>query len=1243
MELLVSIAIVVVLALVLWERIDNLAIRQGLADARAVRLQEELGHLQHEHGQVERQLRALQGRVDTVQGEVATLAAAAAAGAPAPTAERVRLTSAAAAPVAAPATAAVAATQPVPVPAGSLEVPLATQAAARRRARREASARAAIADALRPASMAADAPAPAETMSEPGPRPGPGPMERFLDHLGFAPSGAGDRGSRLALEAWLEGRMLAVVGGIALLLGAVFFLSLAFSRGWITEPMRVLIGLIAGAGLLVLGEVAFSKLRGIDGHVLVAVGLAIVSLALFAATRLYDMGVPVELGLLGAFVAAVAAAVIAIRHDSQLVAAFGLVAVLAAPPVLGASATFVTLLFVAAALVGTTGIALFRTWIWLPPLAFVLAGPQVAAYVAGGPPLEVGLIAIAGFWLVNAFAAGGEETRHATDRLRSATVTLLLASAAFTLWAGFTILGGPLEPWRGAFLAAMAAAHLALALTFLVRLDDRHPFGLVVAATGVAALTMAVPIQFGGPPVPIAWAAEGVALAWIAVVRRHPYSAVVAAILGALALGHLVLIEYRPLDLVAGFDRAIPFVGPEGMTFGFMVAALAVTAGIVRIAWVRAGLAVVGGLAAIYVFPFELSGPALVAGWAALATAGLVLSVRVATPRIAAAGPGTGVAALGLPGQSVEPVVEITASLRRVVGPAFLATAAIAAVGAIAHLAWFDYPAWLVVGGTPHDIPFVGLPGLSFAILLAAIAGAGALTPIASVRIGLAALGGLIAAYVLPFELSGPALVAGWAGLATAAFVIESLVIERRVGRAVDGSPLAHILRPAVRAVGALSGLAVLVHLVALDFPIDQLGGRILSALPYAGPESVSLGAALVALGVVGGVMGRRWIRLGLVGIGGTLLTYTVTFEVVAPHVTVAWGVLLLASLAIVRRVAVVEPMPRGRRPSLEAVAERLPFASAGLALMFLAARALIDASPAHWFAHLASRLSLGGVPFLDPTTYVLAVLAATVLVAGWTWRGIVPRLLGAIAAAVAVAWLLPFEVRPGYAVAGWSALALAGLGVARIAPPARRLLGTASIAMLALGTLVALAVVAPIDRLVVDRETLVVGWSLLTDATVALGALAIAVGAGALLHRQERLFVPALVAAGITAVYLLSVAVVDQFQLQVGTRPLEDLQKGAQVGLSVLWALLGASGFAIGLGTHRSPIRLFGLGLLGLATAKVFMVDLAALDVAYRVLSLVALGVLLLLSAAVYSRVQHPHGPASTGPADPPGELGAG
>ncbi|TAJ99648.1 MAG: DUF2339 domain-containing protein [Chloroflexota bacterium] len=933
---------------------------------------------------------------------------------------------------------------------------------------------------------------------------GPGLLHRALLKLGLTPPAEGEVLSRGAIEAWLEGRLLAVVGGIALLLGAVFFLSLAFSRGWITEPMRVLIGLGAGLGLLVLGELAFTKLRGILGHVLVAVGLAIVSLALLAATRLYGL-VPVEWGLAGAFIAAVAAAAIAIRHDSQLVAGFGLVAVLAAPPALGASPTLITLLFVAVTLVGTTGVALFRTWVWLPPLAFALAAPQLASYLAGDAPIGQALAAIAAFWLVNVVAAGGEETRHATDRLRTTTVTLLLATAAFTVWAGFTVLSDPDAVWRGSFLAALAVAHLALGLFFFARNGDRHPFGLIVAATGVAALSMAVPVQFGGPPVPIAWAAEAVALAWVASLRRHPYSGAVAIALGALAIGHLVAIEYPPGAILSGFDRSWPFLGPEGMTFAFLLGALVVAGLGVPIAWVRASLTVVAGALTLYVFPFELSGPALVAAWAVLAVAALATYVRVVSMRIPPAFVENRLAVLALP-TAIQPPVEL----------------------------------------------------------------------------------------------------------------------------AIRG--LSRVARPSLSWLGGLALIATIGHLVLHDFPIDALGSQGAFAVPYAGPEGAALLAVLAALAASGWIGGATWARLGAAGIGIALLAYSVTFEVDRPHVMLAWGGLVLVALAVVRRIARIDLLPAPGSSLLAIAGERAPHGAALLAAFFLGVQGFWYAGVVPFVRHVTGDLQVAvvGTPFIDVRSYALAIVAATALAAGWTWGGTIARLTGAVLAALIVAWLLPFEVRLGYAVAGWSALALGGAGLISLAPAGRTVAGIPSLVLAACGALASIAVVAPPSRLVVDPSTFVQGLPILTDATVALGAMAIGLVVAAILLRGEPLRRWAFLGAGIIGLYLLSVGLVDTFQRQVGSRPLEELQKEAQVGLSVLWSALGLVGFAGGLRLHRPEVRLSGLGLLGLATIKVFLVDLAALDVAYRVLSLVALGVLLLVSALVYARMQHPHPPTS-------------
>lgn len=1063
---------------------------------------------------------------------------------------------------------------------------------------------------------------------------GPSLAHRLFLRLGLAPSAEGEVISRAAIEAWLEGRMLAVVGGIALLLGAVFFLSLAFSRGWITEPMRVLIGLAAGVGLLILGELAFSKLRGILGHVLVAIGLAIVSLALLAATRLYGL-VPVEWGLAGAFVAAVAAAAIAIRHDSQLVAGFGLVAVLAAPPVLGASPTLVTLLFVAVTLVGSTGVALFRTWDWLPPLAFLLAAPQLASYVSGDAPVIQALIAVVGFWLVNTIAAGGEEIRHATDRLRTTTVTLLLANAAFTIWAGFTVLAGPDETWRGSFLAGLAVAYVALGLVFLARNGDRHPFGLIVTATGVATMTMAVPVQFGGPPVPIAWAAEAVALAWVASLRRHPYSAAVAVLLGILAIGHLLGIEYPAWDLRDGLGRTWPFVGAEGLTYGFMMAGLGVAAVAVPIAWIRAAFFVVAGLVTLYVLPFELSGTPLVAAWAALATISVALFTRVVGPAIRSDFVEDRTGALGLP-SAIKPVVAIVvASLSRVVRPAVIGTAVLAGWASITHLVAIEYPPDQLLDAQT-GVPFLGLAGLAFAIVIAMLGATGLLVGHAAIRIGLATLGGLLALYVFPFELSGPSLVWAWAALATAAILVQIRVDSADPRALIPDRATRSLVRPAIGIFGVLAGGAVLGHLIVEDFPIDRLGQGILSSFPYLGPEGLALAAALAALACIGWFVPIRALRLGTVAIGLGLLAYSVTFEIDRPHVMLAWGGLTVLAIAVVRRVARIDLLPVPGASLLTTIGERAPFGAAAFASALLVVQGLWYAGVEPFVRHVIGQLVVSDIatPFLDVRSYALAIIVATALGAGVAWRGTTARLVGCVAAAAVAAWLLPFEVRPGYAISGWAALALAGAWAIRLVPAGRVLIGAPALALTALASVVALVVVARPDRLMVDAATVIQGLPLLTDATVALGALAAGLGVASYLHRSDPLSRWGFLAAGVVGVYLLSVGLVDQFQVQVGSRPLEELEKEAQVGLSVLWSALGLLGFAAGLRLHRPPIRLSGLALLGLASVKVFLVDLASLDVAYRVLSLVALGVLLLVSAFVYARMQHPHPPTSPKPA---------
>ena len=120
-------------------------------------------------------------------------------------------------------------------------------------------------------------------------------------------------------------------------------------------------------------------------------------------------------------------------------------------------------------------------------------------------------------------------------------------------------------------------------------------------------------------------------------------------------------------------------------------------------------------------------------------------------------------------------------------------------------------------------------------------------------------------------------------------------------------------------------------------------------------------------------------------------------------------------------------------------------------------------------------------------------------------------------------------------------------------------------------------------------------------------------------------------VGAGFTALYLVSVGIVAMFEgLIGGSTPVEELSKQAQVALSVCWTAIGATLLVAGLVRRRPMLRHGGFALLGIATIKVFVIDLAAMDVAYRALVLAGLGVLLLGSAFLFTHFRGPRSGAA-------------
>ena len=115
---------------------------------------------------------------------------------------------------------------------------------------------------------------------------------------------------------------------------------------------------------------------------------------------------------------------------------------------------------------------------------------------------------------------------------------------------------------------------------------------------------------------------------------------------------------------------------------------------------------------------------------------------------------------------------------------------------------------------------------------------------------------------------------------------------------------------------------------------------------------------------------------------------------------------------------------------------------------------------------------------------------------------------------------------------------------------------------------------------------------------------------------------------AGLALLFVLSVNWTRYQEMRVAaartagrTQLVGELRWRTQVGLSLLWTLYAAAALAWGFLRSNRVLRYAALALFGLTVLKVFAVDLGAVKTAYRILSFLVLGVVLLLVSLVYQK----------------------
>ena len=630
------------------------------------------------------------------------------------------------------------------------------------------------------------------------------------------------------IEEQVAGRALALFGGVALLLGAVLFLSLAFSRGWISPSLQVGLGLAGGSAGLIIG--GFLLIRGdrLVGHVLTAVGLAVISLSLFAATSLYDL-VDTTIALGGTFTAAGAATVIAVRTRSQIVAGFGLVAALAAPPILGAEPEPLTLAYMVAALVGIAIISMWQTWSWLPPIAFLLSLPQLYLWIDTGPELMLGVGALLLYWTVMTLAAGGVAFRERGHELSVTTAPLFLAAGASVIGLAFLLTEAPDQ--RAAFLLVLGLAHGLVTAFFLRRRGSLDPFGLLAGAYGIAIASAAVPLVLGATMTAVIWTVEAATMAFIAGRRSHGPSLIAASALYALAA---ISLAYEALRLVPIGDLASGTAsGPlDAFLTGFVFFA-AIGGAIIAFVparWFRFLVVGTVGLVALPVPYLALDRVTVVAAWVVIAL------ITIGAPRWLARLPERPIRwRLGPALEWLRPRADLSPVT------SLLATAA--GAGALG-LATVATALELVAQEALPGIPFTDQVGLSALLLASGYIAVGVVCGGSdNLRRGVIAAGVTIGIVAIT-EVPAPWYVLVWAALAIGATGLS---------RVDDGGRLKYRY-------ASLAALAMLALLAFAEAPPDRLVVRVGGVEPHlflVSDATLAFGALAVALAFVA----RAWTR----------------------------------------------------------------------------------------------------------------------------------------------------------------------------------------------------------------------------------------------------------------------------------------------------------------------------------------------------------------------------------------------
>ncbi|MFH1866673.1 MAG: DUF2339 domain-containing protein [Patescibacteria group bacterium] len=317
---------------------------------------------------------------------------------------------------------------------------------------------------------------------------------------------------------WLKKDWLLKVGALLLLIGFGWLVTYAFLNNWIGPMGRIVIGIVAGALILLFGWLRMRKYIS-QGAIFLVLGSTVILLTTFAAREIYEFFTPL-IALVVMFLSTAFIALASVRYKTRTLALASLVLAGVAPLLTNsASLDYVGLfsyLFVVT--LGTIWIVVLTGWRALTTAALILITFYSLPHLFSFTTVSRSTL----FFFAYAFAALFFITNTVgIIKLKGREITADLVTAAGNgLFLLAWIMTSAQDEWKSLIIAAWMVIFSIGAFLIFIITNRREPF-YVYAGVSIAMLAAATAAELNGATLTLAYTIESGMIAVISYAILH--------------------------------------------------------------------------------------------------------------------------------------------------------------------------------------------------------------------------------------------------------------------------------------------------------------------------------------------------------------------------------------------------------------------------------------------------------------------------------------------------------------------------------------------------------------------------------------------------------------------------------------------------------------------------------------------------------------------------------------------------